>query len=215
MKITSSISIALVCLGVVLLMPAISSASMINIDFDTFPDGTPVPVGSSITNQYSSQGVTFSSTSGGPVIWSQGEASSPPNFLVGSPNSFYPIFVDLADPLITSFSAMLISVGDSRVTATAYASDLTTILDSIMVTNPGTDNGLNNKDPITLYGEGIAKVTFAITLPHPSDGFGIDDLVIENSASATPEPGTLVLLVSALGAGCWCHRRRKTGATSA
>jgi hypothetical protein len=215
MKRTPLLLVIFACFCLFLSFPAVSMASKIEIDFDTFPDGSPVPVGASITDQYSAYGVTFSSTNGGGcLIWSQGEASSPPNLLVGNPNSFYPIIVDFADLFVTSFSAIMLSVGDARVNAIAYASDLTTVLDGVSVRNPGTNNGVNNKDPITLLGEGIARVTFEIFVPHPGDGFGIDDLAIESSAGATPEPSTLVLTLSAVGAGCWWYRRRKYRGTN-
>src|SRR5262249_37496210 len=113
-------------------------AGMITINFDKFPNGTSVPDGTVITTQYLPLGASFSSLAGGPrAIVGLGEASSLPNFLVGNPDSFQPITLDLTNPVAT-LGATLISVGDSTVTATAYGADLTTILDSVSVTNPGT-----------------------------------------------------------------------------
>src|SRR5438132_11254896 len=109
----------------------------ITINFDTLPDSTPVANGTIIQNQYLPFGVTFSSIAGGPIAGSfSGEAVSPPNFLVGNPDSFQPIVMDLTTPIF-KVGVTLISVGDSTVTATAFAIDFSTVLDIVAVTNPG------------------------------------------------------------------------------
>lgn len=181
---------------------AASSARATTINFDTFPDGTPVPTGTIITDQYLVWGATFSSTpSGGPIIDSDGEASSPPNFLIGNPDSYQPITVDFTKP-IPFVDVTLISVGDSTVTATAYAPDLTTVLDSVSVTNPGTGVGWYNHNPITLTGSDIARIHFEITKPYPGDGYGIDDICWGSSkcsgAAAVPEIRSATMLTMML-----------------
>ena len=108
-------------------------------------------------------------------------ASSLPNHLNGYPDSFQPILMDLVGENADSIGVTLLSVGDAVVTATAYGSDLTTVLDSVSVSNPGTGVGWYNKDRITLTGPGIARVRFEITTPYPGDGFGIDDLSVYKS----------------------------------
>jgi hypothetical protein len=92
-------------------------------------------------------------------------ASSLPNHLNGYPDSFQPILMDLVGENADSIGVTLLSVGDAVVTATAYGSDLTTVLDSVSVSNPGTGVGWYNKDRITLTGPGIARVRFEITTP--------------------------------------------------
>jgi hypothetical protein len=195
-------------------------ADAITINFDTFPDSTPVPPGTIITTQYLSLGVSFSSTAGGPQAVGPVEASSAPNFLIGNPSSFAPIIMDLTTPFSGTLGVTLISVGDGVATATALASDLTTVLDVVSVTNSGTGVGLNNKDPITLTGAGIIQVRFEITQPVTGvDGFGIDDVNINPTTppvdtptptTPIPEPSTYLLfatgLASLLGYG-W--RRKK------
>ncbi len=152
------------------------------ITFDTLPDGTALGGSERITNQY--PGVVFSSAScGGPITYSDGEETSPPNFLVGSPLvnniGISPIAMDLASP-VAKVGTVLIGVGDSTVTATAY--DATqSVVATVSVTHPGTTNGMNAHDPITLAGPGIVRVVYEITKRWPppdglGDGFGIDDV---------------------------------------
>jgi hypothetical protein len=185
-----------IILGLVLSLPLLSiirlPASAATINFDIFPDGSPVASGTIITDQYLSLGASFDSVSGGPIAAvGLGEASSPPNFLAGNPDTFQPILVDFTNT-VPRVGVTLISVGDATVTATAYDNSLVNVLDAVSVTNLGTGVGMNNKDPIELFGPGIARVQFEITQPFPGDGFGIDDLTI------VPLPGAIVLLGSGI-----------------
>lgn len=196
-------AIVLICLATMAFSIASADASTIN--FDTFPDGTAVPSSTVITTQYLPLGATFSSTSGGPIAGVfLNEASSFPNFLAGNPNSFQPIIMDLVVPPIESLDVTLISVGDAIVTATALASDLVTILDTVLVTNPGTGVGLGNNDRITLSAVGISRVRFEITEPFSGDGFGIDDVTF----TPVPAPSTMLLLATGL-LGIFGYRRRR------
>ena len=162
-------------------------------DFDTCPLGPPeagyqatVADNTVITTQYQSKGIVFSSAGGGPIAgFFGGEASSSPNFLIGNPDSFQPITMDLIAGTANSVSVTLISVGDAVVTATALGSDLTTVLDSVSICNPGTGVGLNNKNRVTLTGPGIARVRFEIATPYPGDGFGIDDVSVDRAYPVT------------------------------
>src|SRR5215471_8484356 len=130
-------------------------ADAITINFETFPNNSPVPDGTVITTQYASLGVTFSSTApaGGPIAGVlSGEASSPPNFLYGldpvTGAGLFPIVMDFTAPFPNKLDVTLISVGSGTVTATAFASDLVTVLASVSVTHgPGAGVGLGNKDP--------------------------------------------------------------------
>jgi hypothetical protein len=189
--------------GVTVVGSAIAHATTIN--FDAVPNNT------IITTQYAPLGAVFSSTSGGPratyIVDVPGEASSLPNFLVGMLDPFQPIIMDFVLPPTGPIGATLISVGDNIVTATAYASDLTTVLDSISVTNPGTGAGAYQSDPITLNGNGVARVVFAISLlRNLNDGFGIDDVTF----TTVPEPCGLALLAAgALGFSAIAWRRQR------
>jgi hypothetical protein len=144
------------------------------IDFDTWPDdGGVIAAGTLISTQY--PGVTFSSDAcGGATVWSDGEASSPPNFLAGNPGSMNSIVMDLAVP-VANVGATLISVGSSTVTATAYDAS-SRVIATISVTHPGTGVGNSAHDPIALTGAGIVRVVFADTTAYPGDGFGVDDI---------------------------------------
>jgi hypothetical protein len=152
------------------------------INFDTLPSGQPIGGSTSISSQY--PGVVFSSADcGGPITYSDGEASSSPNFLVGYPLvnniAVKPIAMDLGLP-VSKIGITLISVGASVVTTTAYDSSHS-IVATISVTHPGTGDGQNAHDPITLAGSGIVRVVFEVTTGWPppnglEDGFGIDDV---------------------------------------
>ncbi|HEY2515905.1 MAG TPA: hypothetical protein VGI39_33775 [Polyangiaceae bacterium] len=144
------------------------------INFDQDVDGGAIPAGTLISTQY--PGVTFwSTTCGGPIVSANGEAASPPNFLVGNPGSFSPVGFDLAAP-VSKVGVTLVSVGAATVTATAYDATFTNVVATTSITHPGAGNGLGAHDPVTLAGAGIVRVVVAITTPYPGDGFGIDDV---------------------------------------
>jgi len=192
-------------------------ADAVTIDFDTFPNSSLVPDGTVITTQYASLGVTFSSPApaGGPIAGAfPGGTSSAPNVLVGldpaTQAGLLPIVLDIAGLLPNSLNVTLVSVGNATVTATAFASDLVTVLDTVSVTHgPGAGVGLGAIDPITLTGTGIASVRFEITQTGPVlDGFGIDDVVF--SPQAVPEPSTSILFgTGLLGVLGYVWRRRQ------
>src|ERR1051325_7363490 len=167
------------------------------INFDTFPNSAPVPDTTVILAQYAALGVAFPSPAaagGPPAAVLVGEASSAPNGLYGLQGGagLAPITIDFASPLSSSVSMVLLSVGDATVTATAYASDLSTVIDSVSLTHgPSAGNGFGNQDPITLNGPGITRVFVRITATGPvQDGFGIDDLGFD----PVPAPGVALPL---------------------
>lgn len=175
-----------------------------NSTLDKFPNGDLIPSGTQITTQLQeSAAATFSSTSGGAVIINSAEASSPPSIMVGAnrgtADSFQPITIDIVDPVTgaprtaTEVFVNLINVGDAQVTATAYSAT-SVQLDQVAVQNPGTGVGLNNVNPVTLIGNGIAKVVIGITKPYPGDGFGIDDLYIVLASPRRPAPVVSIAL---------------------
>lgn len=167
-------------------------ATVRTIDFETYPDGSTVFCCPLITDQFQSQGAIFSSDFGEAKIFSNGEASSPPNALSGKFSTFEDLFIDIVDPITGNpttaarVDLTLISVGHALITVNALASDGVTIIDSVSVTNPlpGPQNGLNNKDPVSLIGPGIARVEILFTIPVFPDGIGFDDVVIFSDLGA-------------------------------
>ena len=206
---TNFIRIALALAGIAL--PQFSNG--VTINFDNFPDSTPVPNGTVITTQYLPVGVTFSSdtlASAPSAGVFAGEASSPPNMLVGSFDTFVGLhsivmdFTPAASP--NSVAVNLISVGTGIVTAKAFASDLVTVLDTVSVTHGlGAGNGFGNVDPINLSGLGIARVQLNITQTTSIiDGYGIDDVVF--TPASVPEPSIFGL--AAVGMSSFLASRR-------
>lgn len=201
-----------VCVAVALsaLLPGGRASAATTINFDTLPGGGPLSTGALVIAQYSSVGVTFSSPApaGGPITANNGEASSGPNYLVGiDPGShagLHPITMNFTSALPLSVNVTLISVGCGTVTATAYASDLSTILDSVSLTHGlAAGNGFGNHDPITLSGPGIARVAFTVAQTGPIlDGYGIDDVVF--TTVPTPGPAAALAALGLLGSR---HRR--------
>lgn len=216
-------SIAIIGVLTMMISALPQQAEAVSINFDTFPNNSIVPNNTVITTQYASLGVTFSSPApaGGPLAGVlAGEVSSPPHSLYGfdpvTQAGLFPILMDITGALPNSLSVALISVGNATVTATAFASDLVTVLDMVSVTHgSGAGVGLDNIDPITLHGIGIARVSFAITQTGPVlDGFGIDDVVFTpETGPSVPEPGTWLLLTTGLaGLLSYGWRRRRAQA---
>jgi hypothetical protein len=212
-RVQSALGLSVVLAALAALPISSARASPVIVDFDTFPGGAVVPSNTLITTHYSSVGVLFSSPApaGGAVTLANGEASSGPNFLVGfdagGNAGLHPITMDFTSALASAVNVTLISVGCGTVTATAYASDLATVLDTVSVTHgPLAGVGFGNHDPITLTmgaGTGIARINFSILQNGPVvDGFGIDDVVF----TAIPAPGAAALL--GLGGLVAIRRRR-------
>jgi hypothetical protein len=169
-----------------------ASVCGVTINFDTYPDGTSVAPGTLISDQYALWGVTFSSP-GGPPIASDGDGyggiggqgSSDPHWLIGNSGPFSPITIDFEMPP-ASVTLALVSVGDATATVTAYASDYTTTLDSVSVSNPGTGVGYMKIDWVTLNGPDISRIHFEISNSYSYDGIGIDDVSFTVSLGEIP-----------------------------
>jgi PEP-CTERM motif-containing protein len=196
------------------------AAQAVIINFDTLLDNSPVVNGTLITHQYAPY-VTFASPApaGGPIAGAfASESSSPPNVLLGldpsSGGGFFPIVMTFEPSFSTdSVAVTLISVGSATVTATAFAKDQVTVLDTESVTHGDAAGvGLGNKDPIILTGAGIGSLRFEITkngvVP---DGFAIDDVVF--SALVVPEPSSSLALFAGLFAcSIYVWRRKRSRA---
>ena len=174
-------------IGICAMMSFASAVGAAIINFDVFPNGQAVRDRTVITTQYASLGVLFSSSApaGGPTAaYFFGEASSQPNALWGieANAGLREIVMDFPSPPTASMSVSLnvLSVGCGTVHATAFASDLITVVDAISLTRGfGGGNGYGNIDPITLSGTGIAQIYIWIEQTgEVVDGFGIDDVEI-------------------------------------
>jgi hypothetical protein len=167
----------------------VASAAFPVIDFDGLASGT------SVTNQYESQGAHFSSTDGSALIFEDvAEATSPDNILIGNngngvllENVQQPIWINIVDAAgnqayTDEVNFQLISVGGATVTVTAENQFGDVIDTQIVGPQDPPCNGLGNQDPITIDGVGlIAAVNVEITTPAncgQTDGIGIDDLII-------------------------------------
>ncbi|MBL9119028.1 MAG: hypothetical protein JNL80_03835 [Phycisphaerae bacterium] len=79
------------------------------VDFDYFPDGTPVLSSDQISNQWASWGVTFSSADGGPI----GHNASTCSYSLPNHVGAYPMIARFRDPL-TGGAAVVQVVGSRQ-----------------------------------------------------------------------------------------------------
>lgn len=186
-------------------------AQAYTINFDVLPNGDPVGSPWAISDQYISWGVTFSGYNlPYATAWASpnGEFASSPNILIYHENNpWYPIYMDFVSPHSGSVNFALISVGDSEVTSSLLGSDFSTVIDSVAVTNPGTDRGLHNINLVTLSGNDIYRVKFETTIPWERDGWGVDDISFGPGTGVVPEPASLSFL--GLGLLGFVFKRRK------
>ncbi len=150
------IQLAVVCVAVLIAASGQAVGAMITIDFETFPGPVPAIPTTLVTTQYQPLGVLFSGA--GPVIqFEPAQATSGSNILQSYPPP-QSLIIDFLNPTST-VGGNLISVGESAVTLTAYAADLSTILDTQIFVNPGTGTGPGLVDPFILTGPDIWRVT--------------------------------------------------------
>ena len=193
----------------VLLICAVGNAhaASVLIDFETFPDSSPVSAGTEITNQYASLGVIFSSTntSSGATLMTNihdfVSTTSPSNFLAPggpAPNNGGTLLLDFTT-LVAEVGSFFI--GDQfSVEVTAYDQN------NAVVGMAASDGSRLPFDSWQIdYAAGISRVEMVGGFfgPDIPDGWGIDDL----SYVQVPEPTTLALAAIGLMRVACCRRR--------
>jgi len=178
--------IVLIVFLVLLLIPVgTQQAFATTIDFDTFPDGTPVPDSTRITDQYATCGVKLFTTEvpEGPQAFSfSAVGGSPPNQLgadgpPGNPAFTHSIGVQFVSP-VSQASIIAIDVGFNGLILEAFNS-ANVLVDSVQVINP--TNPPNQADLMTISGSDIVDLLIRQVTPGGKqgiiiDGYNIDDL---------------------------------------
>lgn len=207
--------------GTLLSAVSITAGSSILIDFETLPDGSLLPAGNEITNQFTSWGVTFDSI--------------PPNdaFQITSISNALPTTSgnnclapggpapELGGTLILDFLIPVTEIGSFfiddhlPIIVTAFDANLDPVMWKYSDSNPANFDSWSIAYPlgitrVTLKGGIIAKWydNDGTLIRSEYDGWGIDDL----SYTQIPEPATLLLL--AVGGSCsslFSRRRRFKG----
>ena len=155
------------------------------IDFDTFPDGTPVPDRTRITDQYASCGVELFTTEvpEGPQTFSFSLlGGSPPNQLgadglTGNPEFTHSIGVQFVSP-VSQASITALDVDFNGLILEAFNS-ANVLVDSVQVINPN-DIAIQ-VDLMTVSGSDIVDLVIRQVTPGGKqgviiDGYNIDDL---------------------------------------
>jgi len=148
------------------------------IDFETFPDTTPIPNGTPITTQFAPSGVSLFTTTdpGGPLALQTALAGqSGLNVLIGVPfgPATSPIGIEFTG-CVTDVSVLGLDVGGAGLILEAFNS-ANVMVDSDSVTNAGI--GIGNVDTLSVSGSEIVRVDIRqITPGLGGDGFVIDDL---------------------------------------
>jgi hypothetical protein len=158
-----------------------SAATFVTIDFETFPDTSPVPGGAVITNQYAPLGVTFDSTNCAPGatqitnVINFVPTTSPPNSLAPcGPAPFNGATLLLwFDPPVSEISAFFVD-DQFPVVVTAFDAD------GNQVDQAQSDGSRRPFDQVVLaFGGGIADVEMVggfWSFPNAPDGWSIDNL---------------------------------------
>ena len=176
-----------------------TSASSVLIDFETFPNGTPVACGTEITNQYASLGVLFSSTNtsaGAAMITNILDfvATPSPTTLLApggpAPNN--------GGTLVLEFPGLVSEAGsffiDDQIPVQVTAFDQTNTVVG-MTASDGSNQGFDAW--MLAHPPGIARVELAGGFfgANTPDGWGIDDLQFVR----IPEPGAILLALLSVG----------------
>lgn len=179
-------AIAGLVFSVLLFSVGLEQAYATTIDFDTFPDGTPVPSLTRITNQYVSCGVALFTTEvpEGPQAFGFSQAGvSPPNQLgadgpnagtpAGNPAFTHSIGLQFVSP-VTDASINAIDVDHAGLILEAFDSG-NVLVDSVQIVNaaPVTQMSVSGNDITSLV---IRQITPAAQQGFLIDGYNIDDL---------------------------------------
>ena len=170
-----------VLFSIILFSVGLEQAYATTIDFDTFPDGTPVPSLTRITDQYASCGVALFTTEvpEGPQVFGFSQAGvSPPNQLgadgpPGNPAFTHSIGVQFVSP-VTDASINAIDVDHAGLILEAFDSG-NVLVDSVQIINaaPVTQMSVSGNDITSLV---IRQITPAAQQGFLIDGYNIDDL---------------------------------------
>ncbi|MBI4358945.1 MAG: PEP-CTERM sorting domain-containing protein [Candidatus Omnitrophica bacterium] len=192
-----------------LLVPA-GAAYAVLIDFDTYPDNSPVPSGPNVFDQWASLGVKFfDAANNGPAFAvSSGCSLSAPNHVAGSVSAtVVSVFVDpiTGDPALTDSAGTaqdLCWAPGEGIDMRAY--DINgNLLGQFFNAGPGSSFTFNYPEPIIarlemdVVGQGIDNFTFNPPVP------------IQSTNGVIPEPSTLLLLSLGGGLGLGFRSRRQ------
>lgn len=204
-------------------------ASATYINFDTFPNGSTVPVMTAIGTQYASLGVTFTgtngATSGVPTATDYSAGPVGPNYSGNYlANTAVPVNYNstILAPRYTVVSMLFSTVVDnvsfsynnfagSQFQSTLNAYDASGALLQTMILTGG--NGWEVK---TLTAAAIARID--ILPPTVTNGatliFGIDQLnFTQQATAAVPEPASWAMMIAGFGLVGGAMRRRKVRTT--
>jgi hypothetical protein len=167
-----------------------AGAGIITVDFDTYPSGSSVPAGPSASNQWSSFGVVFSRSGGGPAHVNSEPTcarSSPNHVGLGSSDTITATFIDpnTGLPGVTDFAGTAQDncwFPSEGITMRAFDID-GGLLGSIFNSGAGNFEAFSFPSPI------IARLEME-TLNQAIDDFQF------NTPVAAPLPATAILLLS-------------------
>ena len=192
-----------------LVIPAGVAHAVVLIDFDTYPDTSPVPSGPTVFDQWASLGVKFFDAGNGGAAFavSSGCSLSAPNHVAGSVSpTIVSVFVDpiTGDPAVTD------SAGTAQDLCWApgegidmRAFDINgNLLGQFFNAGPGSSFTFNFPNPI------IARLEMDV-VGQGIDNFAFNPPVRVSSEAIIPEPSTLLLLgLGGLGLGLRSRQKR-------
>ncbi|MGI6103286.1 MAG: hypothetical protein ACOYBJ_01525 [Patescibacteria group bacterium] len=158
------------------------------INFDSYAAGSALPQGSDLLVRLSSANGQAARVFSNPgACGPQSEASSQPNFAVGSPSSLSPIVLTFrSDVRPNTVSMTLISVGAAGVTV-VYEDASGTVLKEERVTNANSGNGCAKQNVVS-YAADQGKQVATIDVRGSSDGFGLDDVTFSSPTLVGTNP---------------------------
>jgi hypothetical protein len=192
-------------LGVLASAPLLHAGTVV-IDFETFPDSTPIADSTSITTQF--PGLTFSNT----TVLTAGITLNEFEF---PPHSGSNVVFDDGGPISISFATPVLSFGGYftyaepltlagfNAASTQVASAVSAFSSNLALSG---DLGSSPNGFLSIsFASGISSVT--ITGDPGGGSFALDDATITTADATVPEPSSIFLLLSA-GAGILAVRKR-------